>query len=187
MAHAVKHLHDQNVAHLDLKPGNILLDQYFNMKIADLGCATDCSETAMIDHRKGTKSFMAPEILYLTDGETYDPLKADVYSLGVTLYLMLTGENPKVSENSASTNGNSSFDDDMFDVGHSSCKANCYDMGFPDSLADLLSGMLAWDPEKRYSIDDVINHPWTTSEFSSDIACQAYTELSTKKGMSSQF
>jgi len=39
LVYAVKHLHDNNIAHCDIKPGNIFLDEYYNLKLADLGCA----------------------------------------------------------------------------------------------------------------------------------------------------
>lgn len=94
---------------MDIKLENILLDEYFNVKVADLGVALDVSQThGITDSRRGTASYMAPEVSNLLPTETYDAFKADIYSLGISLYVLLLGEFPVKEEIDDST----SFDTD---------------------------------------------------------------------------
>jgi len=84
MAHACEYIHSQNYAHLDMKLENILLDKHFNVKVADLGAAVYLGKTeGRTYYRRGTILYMAPEVLNLKQGETFNAFAADIYSLGV--------------------------------------------------------------------------------------------------------
>ena len=83
LAHATEFIHSQDYAHLDLKLENILLDKYFNVKIADLGSSVYIKQSRLTQSRRGTIVYMAPEVFDLSYGESYDALAADIYSLGV--------------------------------------------------------------------------------------------------------
>ena len=88
-------MHSLGYAHLDIKLENILLDEFFNIKLADMGICENVAQTMGYSHRrKGTVNYMAPEVVSLTKNDTYSAFAADVYSLGVTIYIMLTGEFP---------------------------------------------------------------------------------------------
>ncbi|MGH7992085.1 MAG: protein kinase domain-containing protein [Limisphaerales bacterium] len=94
---ALQYAHDQGVVHRDIKPENILLDKSGRVKIADFGIAkmvglgeTDISLTGAKDV-VGTPHYMAPE--QIEKPQTVDH-RADIYSLGVVFYEMLTGELP---------------------------------------------------------------------------------------------
>nr|XP_020008691.1 sperm motility kinase Z-like [Castor canadensis] len=91
MACAVRYCHARGIAHRDLKPNNILLDEAGNVKLADFGLATWFTPGQKLQLLCGALSFRAPEV-YL--GQTYDGPKVDVWSLGVMLYLMVTGQLP---------------------------------------------------------------------------------------------
>ncbi|TMW61577.1 hypothetical protein Poli38472_012768 [Pythium oligandrum] len=81
----VHFLHDSGVAHRDLSLENVLLKNGV-CKICDFGLSTEANRTCSESVGKGY--YMAPEVL---SGEAYDPLAADMWTLGVMLFIMLTG------------------------------------------------------------------------------------------------
>jgi serine/threonine protein kinase len=93
---ALQYAHDQGVVHRDIKPENILLDKAGQVKIADFGIAKmlnlpgNISLTGSMDVI-GTPLYMAPE--QIENPDVVDS-RADIYSLGVVFYEMLTGELP---------------------------------------------------------------------------------------------
>src|SRR5262249_14654734 len=94
---ALQYAHDEGVVHRDIKPENILLDRRGRVKIADFGLAKLLSRTATDftltgpQQIMGTPHYMAPE-QFEKPQEVDD--RADIYSLGVVFYEMLTGEVP---------------------------------------------------------------------------------------------
>jgi len=93
---ALQYAHDEGVVHRDIKPENILLNKKGQVKIADfglaklLGTAPDTALT-MSQAAMGTMNYMAPEQRQNAQGVDH---RADIYSLGVVFYEMLTGEVP---------------------------------------------------------------------------------------------
>jgi tRNA A-37 threonylcarbamoyl transferase component Bud32 len=98
---ALQYAHDQGVVHRDIKPENLLVDTRGRVKIADFGLAkliaqpsadeTQEMELTMTHQVVGTPKYMAPEQL---EGAQPIDHRADIYSLGVVFYEMLTGELP---------------------------------------------------------------------------------------------
>jgi serine/threonine protein kinase len=104
---AIEFIHSQGYAHLDIKLENILLDKFFNIKVADMGASFDFSKTeGLANKRRGTVLYMAPEVKDNSGCSFYDARKADIYSLGVTFFVMLIGEfpNPHDLHDHSSTN-----------------------------------------------------------------------------------
>lgn len=96
MCEALQYAHNQGVVHRDIKPENILLDSHGRVKIADFGLAKlggDMDDLHLTATRQvlGTVQYMAPE--QMTHSKTVDH-RADIYSMGVVFYEMLTGEIP---------------------------------------------------------------------------------------------
>jgi serine/threonine-protein kinase len=92
VARGLEAIHARGTVHRDLKPANILLSRAGEVKIADFGIALEPTEPALTRTGVvlGTPPYMAPEQLM---GERLDP-RGDLFSLGVVLYEMLTGERP---------------------------------------------------------------------------------------------
>jgi len=99
---ALEFIHEQDIAHLDVKPANILVDSKDVCKLGDFGCSQILDEgdenlpaSPTYSYLTGTFAYRAPELL---KGETPTP-KADIYSLGICLWQLLTREQPYGSEN----------------------------------------------------------------------------------------
>jgi serine/threonine protein kinase len=150
----LEHCHNNGICHRDLKPENLLLDTDGNLKISDFGFSTlsvgdadgDGGTRAELLHTTcGTPNYVAPEVLG-KDG--YDGKKADVWSVGVILYVLLAGYLP--------------FDENTMAALFSKIKSADYE--FPDWFSpearDLIAMILVPDPHKRPRISDIKNHPW---------------------------
>jgi tRNA A-37 threonylcarbamoyl transferase component Bud32 len=94
---ALQYAHDEGIVHRDIKPENILLDKKGRIKIADFGLAKLLDRPATVyaltqaGQKMGTPHYMAPEQIEHPDQVDH---RADIYSLGVVFYEMLTGELP---------------------------------------------------------------------------------------------
>lgn len=88
---AIKACHDLNIAHNDIKPSNFLVDKYGRIKMCDFGLSRMYDENCMSSSYKGTMLFMAPELFKKTP---YNPMKADIWSIGVTLFFLATNTYP---------------------------------------------------------------------------------------------
>jgi len=91
---ALNYAHRQKIVHRDLKPANMMMDENYQLKLADFGIAATINEAAARSSLEGTVSgtlhFMSPQQLRGQDPRATD----DIYSLGATLYNLLTGRPP---------------------------------------------------------------------------------------------
>ncbi|GFN76867.1 calcium/calmodulin-dependent protein kinase type 1 [Plakobranchus ocellatus] len=155
MAVAIKYLHDQGITHRDLKPENILLatDELETLiKVTDFGLSKFVDAGSMMKTFCGTPSYLAPEIL-LTAGSGAYTKAIDCWSLGVILFIMLSGYPP--------------FSDERKDMdlpkqimgGHYSFPKQ-YWGDVSETAIDLMKKMMVVDPKKRLTFDEVLSHPW---------------------------
>ena len=82
---ALDYCAQKGIIHRDVKPENILVDKDGNFKLSDFGVAKQLEKTVSTMSKKGTYSYMAPEVY---KGEKYDA-RADIYSLGLVMYRLL--------------------------------------------------------------------------------------------------
>ncbi|KAK3337276.1 kinase-like domain-containing protein [Cercophora scortea] len=156
----VKYLHDRNIVHRDIKPENILLvDKDLHVKLADFGLAKIIGEESFTTTLCGTPSYVAPEIL--ADNRHRKYTKAvDIWSLGVVLYICLCGF-PPFSDELTSPDFPYSLSEQI--------KKGKFDYPSPywdpvgDPALDLIDSMLIVDPQKRFTIDQCLAHPWMTA------------------------
>lgn len=133
----VKLLHNKSVAHLDLKPENIMMKKS-KPHIGDFGAMMlrNASVPVPASLFRGTRSYAPPEIL---NGGYFDPFCVDIFSLGVILYAALTKSLPYKK-------GKFSLH-----VGRRKLSASAF---------DLISSMCSFDPFSRPTIAEVLFHPW---------------------------
>jgi serine/threonine protein kinase len=145
IAEAVRYIHGRDIAHRDLKPENILLDRHFVAKLADFGLCHIESSKNLLRTPCGSPFYAPPEIIANMD---YDGKSADIWSLGVIVYTMVTGSYPWSAENQV----------ELFR------QIKACDVEIPptlsEALQELLASMLQRDPARRLTIAEVLSSPW---------------------------
>lgn len=91
MIEALVYCHASNIAHRDIKPDNIFIDQYDKIKLADFGLARQFEDDTKSNEKCGSLIFVPPEMLQC---QSVCPFKADIWALGITFFFMATGNYP---------------------------------------------------------------------------------------------
>ena len=91
LVNAVSFLHANEIIHFDIKPSNVFIDKYNILKLGDFGLSEEIKPGTICTSFRGTQNYSAPEVV---NRRPYDPYKADIFSLGVTLYVMMTAKHP---------------------------------------------------------------------------------------------
>ncbi len=141
VARGLAYAHKRNLVHRDIKPDNLLILNNGRVKISDFGVAAALGSENSAGH-SGSPPYMSPE---QCRGEKVDG-RSDVYSLGVTLYLLLTGRRPFLGETSQALILMHQ-QDDYPPLGE-------LRPGLPRELERITNRMLAKNPENRYQDAD---------------------------------
>ncbi|KAG7377587.1 hypothetical protein PHYBOEH_000783 [Phytophthora boehmeriae] len=150
VATGVAYLHSHSIAHRDLSLENVMLTQGGVCKIGDFGLSTRTDRLCY--ERVGKEYYMAPEVV--TPLAVYDPKAADVWSLGMILFILVTGS-PLVSLASEENEAFCAFRKvgvrKVLEAWHMTPL-------LWESVVELLDAMLQCDPSKRLTIEQVVRH-----------------------------
>lgn len=145
---AVSYCHANNIVHRDIKPENILIEgKSKNIKIVEFGASQKFDAEHKMSSAYGTLHFIAPEVLMIE----YDE-KCDIWSVGVVLYILLSGKPP--------------FDGESEKEIAKKIKMGEYKMideewmSISEEAKDLVKRMLYYDPAKRISATEAMSHSW---------------------------
>ena len=177
---ALYYVHNQGISHRDIKPENLLVTEHEKLKVSDFGLSNvqevsegnanpqHVPEAKRLRSVCGTPNYVAPEVL---KREGYNGFKSDVWSCGVVLYVMLTGQLPFHGANTQ----------ELLQL----ILTGTYEV--PKDLSpgclDIIRKMLEVDPEKRLSIGDVTNHPWFKVRFDRTCLRAGVTDHSSGVGL----
>jgi len=154
MCLGLKHVHEKLVVHRDIKPENFLLDskeQHAKVKLTDFGLSIGIpSPDTVLDEACGSAYYIAPEMF---KGEYTK--EADIFSLGVNLFLMLSGTVPFGAEANSDAQIYKAIKHDPLVFGPEWENSTA-------AIKELLMGLLEKDPTKRYTLVQALNHPWVT-------------------------
>lgn len=175
VATALKFLHSHGVVHRDLKLENILVtpEFFYPVQVCDFGLSSrgssrDGHKTEFMRSAVGTMDYIAPEVanVWMSQIGHYTE-KCDMWSLGVVLFIILSGERPFCPPISNLCYCRSRARECEY------CEENlleytregAYSMGdrwmnISDEAIDLVSKLLEVDPNKRYNAEKVLQHPW---------------------------
>ncbi|XP_022073480.2 death-associated protein kinase 2 [Acanthochromis polyacanthus] len=145
-------MHSKNIAHFDLKPENIMLSDKVSahptVKLIDFGLAYFFNQGEEYRSTSGTPQYIAPEVI------NCEPLStaADMWSIGVITYILLSGLSPFQGETKEETLGNIiamqyDFDERYFSTTSSMAK-------------DFIEKLLVKNPNDRMTTEDCLRHPW---------------------------
>lgn len=155
MIDAFEYLHSKGISHRDMKPDNIMLDDEFNLKIADFGFS---SKSASNQSFKGTRSYMAPEILI---GAKYHGQMVDIFAAGIILFIMVTQIPP--FQMAHPKDGWYKFvcsnRMDKFWKFHGQNQPGGIDF-FSKSFMDLINWLFNFDHTTRPSLAEIKEHEW---------------------------
>lgn len=172
---AMGYLHDNDIVHRDLKPENLLYssdEPHAELKVADFGLAHMVSDNQLLKHVCGTPAYVAPEML----AKKGYGKAADMWSLGVILYILLSGCPPFYQEDHA----------ELFQA----IMTGDYDYPSPDwddvspKARDLVEKLMCVDPASRLNVKQVLEHEFMVDEASSkhkEGACKALRRFNARR------
>ncbi|KAF8026376.1 hypothetical protein BT93_F2997 [Corymbia citriodora subsp. variegata] len=150
---AVDFCHSRGVYHRDLKPENLLLDENGDLKVSDFGLSALCESRrpdGLLHTTCGTPAYVAPEVI---NKKGYDGAKADIWSCGVVLFVLMAGYLPF-------------HDANLMDMYRRITKGDfkC-PQWFPHEVRKLLSKILDPNPNTRIGVDKIVEDNWFKKGF----------------------
>ncbi|KAK5638408.1 hypothetical protein RI129_012703 [Pyrocoelia pectoralis] len=145
---AVNYCHSQGVVHRDLKAENLLLDHNMNIKLADFGFSNQFTDGCQLSTWCGSPPYAAPELF---QGFKYDGPKADIWSLGVVLYVLVCGSLP--------------FDGPTLQALQNVVISGKFRIPYfmSQECEHLIRHMLVVDPDKRLTMVQIAKHRWLSN------------------------
>lgn len=151
---SISFLHSKNIIHRDIKPENILLDEKMNIYLSDFGFAVKSEDNSYHHELFGTPGYMAPEMLQCSINQDHPGYRneIDVWACGVVMYTLLAGVPPfwhrrQVVMLRKIMSGKFTFHSPDWDE-------------VTDTAKDLITKLLAVDPQKRLSAQQALLHPF---------------------------
>ena len=160
ISNATAYLHKENVCHRDLKLENILMmnsSPTSQIKIADFGLSKHFNSIDVLETLVGTVVYMAPEVISLSGRRLLDTksytVKSDCWSLGVMLYILLSGSQPFRDSSGVGIQG-------MIMSGNYSPMTGARWDAVSDDAKDLVEKLFRVDPTERLSAKAILQHKW---------------------------
>ena len=150
--------HRMGVANRDIKLENTLLNDndWPLLKICDFGFSKHVDKDSVPTTVVGTRPYLAPEVILRENrGDPYDGKKADIWSCGVFLYVMLVRRFPFVRQGENPRLHNAIILDRLRRLDYEIPRGS-----MSDDCSDLIQKILVLNPEDRFSIEDIQNHAW---------------------------
>ena len=141
----ISYLHKMGVSHRDLKPENILIDQYGHIKISDFGLSRFIGKNGLVETPCGSPCYASPECI---SGRPYNGITTDIWSCGVILFAMVTGQLPWTKRNQ-----NQLFQ--QIKRGEYSVPSYISKEG-----KNMITKLMTVNIEQRYTVEQALNDPW---------------------------
>ena len=154
----LKYIHMCKIAHFDLKPQNIIVDEYLNIKIIDFSISLDYKKIDSNEIKlpfRGTSFYMAPEVLKSDTINKNDLNKVDLYSLGIILYYLAFGFYPFELNYEDAKKYDIIYNKILKDL-----KFENEDNYYSSHFIEFVSKLLEKDINKRININEALNHYW---------------------------
>lgn len=141
----VAYLHSLGISHRDLKPENILMTRDGKLKLSDFGMSRFVDSEGLVSTSCGSSNYASPECL---SGDRYNGRTTDMWSCGVILYAMITGQLPWTKRNQA----------ELFEQ----IKAGDYTIPkyISEDAQSLIRGLMHVDCDERLTAEQALSHPW---------------------------